>query len=67
MHPSVCLASLLPEGPLPRDSQGVWCSSCRQSQAHGQPLSTALELSTTLGEGFLGVSQSDLVSDLQPP
>lgn len=71
MLPSVCLAGLLPEGPLPRDSQGVWCSSCKQSQAHGSckqsqalALSKAPELKRTLGEGFLGTLQSDLVSDL---
>ena len=67
MHPSVCLAGLPPGGPLPRDSQGVWCNSCKQSQAHGQPLSKAPELSRILGEGFLGALQSDFVSDLQRP
>lgn len=64
MLPSVRLAGLLPEGPLPRDSQGVWYSSCKKSQAHGQPPSKAPELSRILGEGFLGTLQSDLVSDL---
>ena len=62
MLPSVCLAGLLPEGPLPRDSQGVWCSSGKQSQALA--LSKAPELKRTLGEGFLATLQSDLVSDL---
>lgn len=67
MHPSVCLAGLLPEGPLLRDSQGVWCSSCKQCRAHGQPLSKTPVLSRILGEGFLGALQFDFVSDLPPP
>lgn len=67
MHSHVCPVGLLPEGPLPRDSHDVWCTSCKQSQAHGQPLSKAPKLSRILGKGFLGVLKSDFVFDLPPP